>query len=142
MSTTATAPDVARLFFDTVVRHYGLPAVIISDRDTRFTSHFWRALFKLAGTQLAMSTANHPQTDGQSERAIRVIKEALKQYIGHSQRDWPDHLAAIKYAYNSATHSSTGYTPFYLEYGVEPSLLHLPRHPDTLTHRSQSQTIS
>ena len=131
LSTVATAPIVARAFFDTVVRHHGIPQTIISDRDSRFTSHFWRELFKLTGSKLAMSTANHPQTDGQSERAIRVLKEALKHYISHSQCDWPDHLAAIEFAYNSAKHSTTGHSPFHLEYGVQPTLLKLPQHLDS-----------
>ena len=88
----------------------------------------------LASCKLALSTANHPQTDGQSERAIRVVKEALKHYINHSHIDWPDYIAAIEYAYNTATHSTTGYTQFYPEYGVEPTLLKLPQHPDSQVH--------
>ena len=107
MCTTASAPDVARIFFDTIVRHHGIPQTIISDRDTRFTSRFWQELFKLAGCKLALSIANHSQTDGQSERAIRVVKEALKHYINHSQKDWPDYIAAIEYAYNTACEENT-----------------------------------
>ena len=59
-----TAPEYAQLFVDTVFRHHGLPSVIISDRDTRFTSRFWTTLFNLLGTDLRFSTAFHPQTDG------------------------------------------------------------------------------
>ena len=67
--TTASAPDTARLFFDHIVRLHGLPKSIISDRDAKFTSRFWKSLFQSLGTKLAMSTAFHPQTDGQTERA-------------------------------------------------------------------------
>ncbi|HVX00319.1 MAG TPA: reverse transcriptase domain-containing protein, partial [Candidatus Babeliaceae bacterium] len=66
---TISAPEVARIFFEEIVRHHGFPSSIISDRDPRFTSSFWRSLWELSGTKLAMSTAYHPRTDGQTERA-------------------------------------------------------------------------
>ena len=73
-----TAPQLAEIFWSTVVRHHGLPSSIVSDRDPRFTGHFWRALWKCLGTQLTMSTAFHPQTDGQTERANRTLEEMLR----------------------------------------------------------------
>jgi hypothetical protein len=77
ISDDTTAPAIARVYFDNVFRHKGLSRVIISDRDPRFTSHFWRTLFRLLGTNLSFSTAFHPETDGQTERANRLIEEAL-----------------------------------------------------------------
>jgi len=70
VTTDSSAPAVAELFFRFVVCNHGLPRDIVSDRDPRFTSVFWRKLFELLGTQLSMSTAAHPQSDGQSERMI------------------------------------------------------------------------
>ena len=77
MHTSATAPEVAKIFFATIFKLYGLPCVIISNRDVRFTSHFWQTLFKHMGTKTAMSTAFHPQTDGQTERLNRTLEEML-----------------------------------------------------------------
>jgi len=65
--TTASAPDTARLFFDHIFQLHGLPKSIVSDRDAKFTSKFWKSLFQTLGTKLAMSTTFHPQTDGQTE---------------------------------------------------------------------------
>ena len=76
-----TAEGYARLFINTVFRYHGMPEVIISDRDPRFTSKFWTQLFKLLGTNLRFSTAFHPQTDGQSEVMIRVLENFLRPYV-------------------------------------------------------------
>lgn len=69
-----TAVETAQLFFDRVVRDFGVPAVIVSDRDPRFTSAFWTALMEIVGTRLAFSTAHHPQSDGQTERQHRTLE--------------------------------------------------------------------
>ncbi|KAJ9505134.1 hypothetical protein QJQ45_013443 [Haematococcus lacustris] len=123
---TATAPDIAKLFFDHVFKHHGLPEAIVSDRDPKFTSDFWTSLFHLTGTRLLMSSAYHPQTDGQSERANRTVEDMLRPYINHHKTDWDQHLAAVEFAYNSSTHVGTGFSPFYLNYG------HHPRTPEAL----------
>ncbi|GMF60009.1 unnamed protein product [Phytophthora fragariaefolia] len=75
-----TAKQTARLIVDMVFRHHGMPIDIVSDRDPRFTARFWPLVFTLLGTQLSMSTADHPQTDGKTERVNRVLDEALKSY--------------------------------------------------------------
>ena len=121
-TTTVTAPDLSKLFFREIVRHHGLPASIISDRDPKFTSHFWTELWKLFGTQLAMSTGYHPQTDGQTERANRTIEDMLRAYVDKKQNDWDEHLTAIEIAYNNSKQASTGFTPFFLNYGRHPTL--------------------
>lgn len=114
------APSVAQLYFSTVVRHHGVPTSLISDRDTRFTSQFWRTLAKLCGTKLAMSTANHPQSDGQTERANRTIIEMLRGYCAPLGDRWDRHLVSMEFAYNDSVHPSTGVTPFYFNSGQHP----------------------
>ena len=120
-TTTVDAPSLARLFYDHIVRLHGLPSSIISDRDPRFTSTFWQQLWKQMGTKLAMSTAYHPQADGQSERANRTIEEMLRAYVNQKQNDWDQHLTAVEIAYNNSKQSSTGFSPFYLNYGYHPT---------------------
>ena len=119
-ATTIDAKETARLFHDVVFARHGMPKRIVSDRDTRFTSHFWRAFFDAMGTSLAMSTSYHPQTDGQTERVNRVLEEALRGYVGSLQLDWDLRLPSLQFAYNTAKHTSTGETPFFLNYGRHP----------------------
>lgn len=121
-TTSVTAPQLAHIFWETVVRHHGLPSSILSDRDPRFTGHFWRTLWKCLGTQLTMSTAFHPQTDGQTERANRTLEEMLRPYVSFQQTDWDEHLVGAELAFNASKHASTGFTPFYLNSGREVAL--------------------
>lgn len=114
---TAGAEKIAEVFVRTWYKHHGLPRVIISDRDRRFLSHFWQALFKALGTELRFSTAFHPQTDGQSERANRTLEEVLRHFVSPRQDDWDDYLDLAEFAINDSVSPSTGYTPFYLAYG-------------------------
>ena len=122
-TTSVDAPGVARMFFDTVFRHHGLPITIISDRDPRFISNFWKSLFKLVGTRLGMSTSFHPQTDGQSERTNRTLEDMLRAYTNDRHNDWDLHLTPAEFAYNNSVQASTNQTPFFLTYGQHP---HVP----------------
>ncbi|GMF53042.1 unnamed protein product [Phytophthora fragariaefolia] len=108
-----TAKPMARLFVDMVFRHHGMPIDIVSDRAPRFTVHFWQEGFTLLGTQLSMSTADHPRTDGQTERVNRVLVDTLKRYA-HSFHQWSDCLPMAEFAINNSVHGSTGHTPFYV----------------------------
>jgi hypothetical protein len=117
-----TATQAAGLFFREVVRQHGVPSSIVSDRDSRFTSKFWQELWRLLGTQLAMSTAYHPQTDGQTERMNRLMEEILRSYVSHQGDDWDEHLTAAEIAVNSSKQSSTEFSPFRLNYGHEMNL--------------------
>ncbi|GMF70570.1 unnamed protein product [Phytophthora fragariaefolia] len=120
-----TAKQTARLFVDMVFRHHGMPIDIVSDRDPRFTARFWQEVFTLLGTQLSMSTADHPQTDGQTERVNRVLVDALKSYA-HSFHQWSDCLPMAEFAINNSVHVSTEHTPFYV------NALRHPRVPSVL----------
>ena len=121
-NTTVTAPQLATLTIREVVRLHGVPDSILSDRDPRFTAHFWRSFWSQIGTTLTMSTSYHPQTDGQTERANRTLEEILRAYVNFNQNDWDDHLATAELAVNNSVHASTGFTPFYLNYGQEVQL--------------------
>jgi transposase InsO family protein len=102
-----TGRGIAQLFLDHVFKHHGLPKVIISDRDPRFTGHFWRSLHDLLGIKLAMSTANHPQTDGQTERTNRTLEQILRSYTNLEQSDWDLKLSLAEFAYNDSQQAST-----------------------------------
>ncbi|TMW54928.1 hypothetical protein Poli38472_000475 [Pythium oligandrum] len=116
-----TAEESAALFLDHVFRLHGLPETLVSDRDTRFTPLFWRTLFKLLDTKLQMSTAAHPETDGQTERVNRVLEDVLRSYAT-SFGEWPSFLPLAEFAINKSVHVSTGLTPFYVNYGRHPRL--------------------
>ena len=117
--TEVNAVQLATLFLHQVVRHRGVPRVIVSDRDPRFTSIFWSTLWSHLGTKLSLSTAFHPQTDGQTERANRTLEEGLRAYVDMMQEDWDEHLTPLEIAYNRSVHASTGFSPYYLNCGRE-----------------------
>lgn len=116
------ASQLAELMFEHIYKLHGLPKNIISDRDVLFTSVFWSRLHQLIGTKLRMSSAYHPQSDGATERANRTITQMLiiRQCIHPNQRDWVTKLPAIEFAINSARSASTGYAPFFLNFGRMP----------------------
>ena len=119
-TTTVDAPETAQLFLHHVFCHHGLPKIITSDRDTRFLSKFWNAVMKGLGTQLRHSTAFHPQTDGQSERANRTVEDMLRCTCQDMPKNWDKQLPLVQFAYNNSKSPSTGYTPFYLMSGCHP----------------------
>jgi hypothetical protein len=118
--TDCSARDVARLINDTVFKHHGLPSELISDRDPRFTSEFWTELTRLLGTKLKMSTAFHPQTDGQTERSNGVLEDYLRHYISPSQDDWDEWLPQAEFSVNNAWQESIKNTLFMLNFGQQP----------------------
>ncbi|CAI7889308.1 unnamed protein product [Closterium sp. NIES-53] len=128
---TATAEATARLFFDRIITIHGIPATLISDRDPKFTSKFWKELMGLLGTKLAMSSAYHPQTDGQTERLNQVVEQLLRTACKDDVSHWDTQLLTLEFAYNNASHAATGKTPFFLCYGREPLT---PQQPTTPAH--------
>ena len=122
-TTTATAPDTALLYFKHVSKNgHGIPEIIVSDRDSKFTSLFWKSLWSLLDTKLAMSTAFHPETDGQTERMNRTLEQMLRAYSNKQQDNWDELLPYCEMAYNNSKNVSTGYSPFFLNYGQDMSL--------------------
>ena len=120
--TDIDAPTLARVFLRDIVRLHGLPRHIISDRDPKFTAHFWKAFWGAVGTTLNMSSAYHPQSDGQTENANKVLEIMLRSVVDFDQKDWDEHLAAAELAINNAKSETTGYTPFYLYYSREATV--------------------
>jgi transposase InsO family protein len=130
-SEEVTAEGTAKLLLGHVIRSHGVPRTIVSDRDPRFLSQFWRVLFDRLGTQLKRSTAFHPQTDGQSERMNQTVEAILRSLlVGKMEEEWEDFLPVVELAINSTPNASTGKTPFELVYGRDP---HLPLAPDVDT---------
>jgi len=120
--TSDTASQVARIFFDNIFRLHGLPTTIVSDRDAKFTSRFWTELSRLLDVHLAMSTAFHPQTDGQTERANRTLITMLRSFVDQRQSNWDLLLSAAEFAVNNAVNASSGVSPFFFNTGMHPNV--------------------
>lgn len=114
-----TAQAVAKVVLDNVVKLYGMPRSIISDRDKVFTSTFWKTLFSLVDTKLLMSSAYHPQTDGQLERVNQCLEMYLRCAVHDSPLKWKSWLPLAELWYSSAFHTSLGCSPFKALYGYE-----------------------
>jgi hypothetical protein len=95
---TVTAPKLAQLFIDNVFKRFGMSGDMLSDRDPRFTTDFWRSLMELPGTTLSMYTACRPQSHGQTERANRTVEDMLRGFVGPKQRDWSRNLGMAEFA--------------------------------------------
>ena len=119
-NTTVTAEQTAKLYRDHVWKHHGTQLTMVSDRGPQFNSRFMTELSRLLGTKQSLSTAFHPQTDGQTERVNRVLQDMLRHYASPRRDDWDEHLAAAEFAINNADHASTGFSPFALNYGRAP----------------------
>ena len=129
-TTSAKAMEIAWLFLKDIVRLHGLPETIVSDRNPKFVSKFWRELHRLMGVKLLMSTAYHPQTDAMGERSIKGVTQVLRGVVKHDQTDWVDRPPMAEFAINSSANESTGFAPFELTYGAMPRIFHktgLPR---------------
>ena len=112
--------DIADLFFREIIRLHGVPNTIVSDRDTKFLSHFWRCLWAKLGTKLLFSTTCHPQTDGQTEVVNRTLSTMLRAVLKNNLKMWEECLPHIEFAYNCSLHSTTKMCPFEIVYGFLP----------------------
>ncbi|GJT03307.1 putative reverse transcriptase domain-containing protein [Tanacetum coccineum] len=117
MRETDPMDKLARMYLKEVVTRHGIPVSIICDRDPRFASNFWRSLQNALGTNLDMSTAYHPQTDGQSERTIQTLEDMLRACVIDFGKGWVNHLPLVEFSYNNSYHASIKAAPFEALYG-------------------------
>ena len=126
-----SAMDTAVLFWNRIMPRTGIPKIIISDRDPKFTSEFWTGLHSMLGTKLSFSTAYHPQTDGLAERMIQTLEDMVRRFCAYGlefkdndgyTHDWVSLLPILEIAYSTTVHSTTGKTPAMLEKGWLPNL--------------------
>jgi hypothetical protein len=121
---------VADLFFTEIIRLHGIPNTIVSDRDAKFLSLFWRILWYKLGTKLLFSTTCHPQMDGQTEVINHTLSTMLRAVLKTNPKLWEECLPHIEFAYNKLVHSTTKVSPFQVVYGFNPrapiDLLPLP----------------
>jgi hypothetical protein len=121
--TNISAPELALLFFNHWFCENGLPLDIVSDRDKLFVSGFWKALHKLTGVKLKMSTAFHPQTDGASERTNKTVNQAIRYHVARNQRGWVRALPRVHFDMMNTVNASTGFSGFQLRMGRSPRLI-------------------
>jgi hypothetical protein len=118
-----SAASIAQAFVDHIFKLHGLPKSIVSDRDPVFTSLFWKELFRVTGTKLLMSSAYHPQTDGQTKIMNKGLEAYLRSFTGDCPRGWLKWLSLAEWAYNTSVHTSTKISPFEAVYGFPPPRL-------------------
>ncbi|GKE48384.1 putative reverse transcriptase domain-containing protein [Tanacetum coccineum] len=116
MRETDPLDKLARMYLKKVITRYGIPVSIICDRDPRFTSNFWKSLQNALGTNLDISTAYHPQTDGQSERTIQTLEDMLRSCAIDFGKGWVNHLSLVEFSYNNSYHASIKAAPFEVLY--------------------------
>uniref|UniRef100_A0A803SPZ4 Gypsy retrotransposon integrase-like protein 1 n=1 Tax=Anolis carolinensis TaxID=28377 RepID=A0A803SPZ4_ANOCA len=115
-----TAKETADLLLQHVFRLHGLPKSLVTDRGSQFTSRFWRALQKLLGIDSRLSSAHHPQTDGQTERTNATLEQYLRCYVNYQQDNWASLLPLSEFAFNNGVQNSTKEAPFFANYGFHP----------------------
>ena len=120
--TSDRARDLATQFLHHIFRPHGLPADIVSDRGSTFVSAWWKTFLEMLRVKPNLSTAFHPQTDGQTERINQSLEVHLRSFCDYAQDDWAELLPLAEFAHNSTHHSTIGMTPFYANYGHHPRM--------------------
>jgi hypothetical protein len=136
---TKEVNELVEVMHRRVFCEYGLPRSIVSDRGSAFTSYFWSRYCTRYGVKIKLSTAHHPETDGQSESAVKGLKNYLRSYINFTQDDWAQFLPDAQFAANNHTNESTGISPFFANHGYHPrdgteppGMFEPPPHPQML----------
>jgi transposase InsO family protein len=124
---TITAQEMATILLRHVVANHGMPSKITSDRDKLFTSKMWQSFADQMGIELRLSTAYHPQTNGQTERVNQTVKQYLRCYVNYQQDNWAGLLSVAQIAYNNAEHATTKESPFFANYGYHPTVFGQPK---------------
>jgi len=109
--------EIAEIFMREIFQVHGIPQVVISDRDVKFTSTFWKTLFVGLGTQIQFSTTYHPQTDGQTEQVNLLLEDVLRMFVLQQPQKWEDYLHLVEFTYNNGHHESLCMSPFEVLYG-------------------------
>jgi len=120
LNENVTAKDVADTFLREVWKLDGLPTELISDMDAKFSGEFWESLCKSLSIRRKMSTAYHPQTDGQTEKTNQTLEGYLRNFFNYDQNDWYQLLPLAEYTYNNSTTNAYGMSPFYANHGFHP----------------------
>ena len=119
-TTNISSEGIVKIYRDDIWKLYGIPRKILSDRGPQFASKFMEKFTKALGTKRQLSTAYHPQTDGQMERINQEIGTFLRHYMNYQQDNWTNWLAAAEFQYNDKKHAATEKTPFKLNFGRHP----------------------
>jgi len=130
-----SSKGIAKIYRDEIWKLHGVPRTILSNRGPQFASKFMEEFIKVLGTKRKLSTAYHPQTDGQTERINQEIGTFLQHYVNYQQDDWMDWLAIVEFSYNDKKHVATGKTPFELNFGRYPWKGDLMVHGNTTGRR-------
>lgn len=121
--TKMSASELAWVYQREIVRLHGLPSTIVSDRDSKFTSKWWRELHRIMGTRLLMSTSFHPQTNGQTEQMNHSVGQVLRILVKPNQLDWINKIDMGEFAINASVSTTTGYAPFEIIQGRIPNMI-------------------
>ena len=133
VKTTNKEANIADIFIKEVVKLHGVPKTIVSDKDPKFTSNFWKGLFKAFGTNLNLSTVYHPKSNGQTERTNRIIEDMLRMYVMDQPSKWEDYIHLVEFAYNNGYQALLNMSLFEALYGIK---CNTPVSWDNLTDRA------
>jgi hypothetical protein len=117
VKTAHKGKNIAEMYLKEVVRLHGVPKEIVSNRDPKFTSKFWKGLFKGFGTNLNLSATYHPESDGKTKRTTRIIESMLRMYVMDQPSKWEDYIHLVEFSYNNGYHASLKMSPFETLYG-------------------------